>query len=99
VVAVVGALRQNGQIQLYRKDPTRTVLLKTANTPAVKAGTIAKLSIRVTPTTLYYRRYDTTTAGVTLKDSTYRGAYLYLGRSATTGHPGPGVSIGNAAFF
>jgi glycerophosphoryl diester phosphodiesterase len=92
-------LRQNGQLQLYRKEPTRTVLLKTITTPAVKTGTIAKLSIRVTPTTIYFRRYDTTVAATTVKDTKYRGTYLYLGRSATTGHPGPGISISNTAFF
>jgi hypothetical protein len=38
-------LRQNGSLELYRKSPTATVLLKKVATPALKAGTIAKISI------------------------------------------------------
>lgn len=91
-------LRQNGRLQLYRKESSRTLLLKTINTPAVKAGTTAKLSIRVNTTSVYFRRYDVTTAGATVRDAMYRGPHLYFGRSAGAGHEGPGVSFGNAVY-
>jgi hypothetical protein len=52
-----------------------------------------------TTTSIYFHRYDTKTSSATVKDPKYRGTYLYLGRSATTGHPGPGISLGNIAFF
>ncbi|MBO2446383.1 hypothetical protein J4573_04725 [Actinomadura barringtoniae] len=86
-------LRQNGQLQLYRKDPTRTVLLKTINTPALRTGTLAKIQIKITSTGIYIRRYDITSTGATIRDTHYRGTYLYLGRSAYTGHQGPGIAF------
>lgn len=92
-------LRQDGSLQLYRKEPTQTVLLKTVKTPAVTTGTTAKISVRVSATGVYFRRYDTTVAGVTVKDTKYRGPYLYLGRAADASHQGPGVSFSNFAYF
>ncbi|HZB32200.1 MAG TPA: glycerophosphodiester phosphodiesterase family protein [Streptosporangiaceae bacterium] len=91
-------LRQNGSLELYRKSPTATVLLKKVATPALKAGTIAKISIRVTATTVYARRYDVNGASVAATDGTYRGAYIYLGRAAAATAQGPGVSFDNVAF-
>jgi glycerophosphoryl diester phosphodiesterase len=92
-------LRQNGSLELYRKDPTATVLLKKVATPAVKAGTTAKISIQVSATTVYAHRYDVTSTAVSASDGTYRGAYIYLGRAAAAGAQGPGVSFDNVAFF
>ncbi len=92
-------LRQNGSLELYRKDPAATVLLKKVATPALKAGASAKISIRVTATTVYAHRYDVTSTAVTATDSTYRGTYIYLGRAASSTAQGPGVSFDNVAFF
>jgi glycerophosphoryl diester phosphodiesterase len=92
-------LRQNGQLQLFRKDPNGTVLLKTVQTPAIKSGTTAKISLHITAAGIYFRRYDTHVKGVTVPDTTYRGPYLYLGRSADPGHPGPATSFSDIAFF
>ncbi|MBG6091645.1 glycerophosphodiester phosphodiesterase [Actinomadura viridis] len=86
-------LRQNGQLQLYRKEPSRTVLLKTINTKALGTGTLAKLQIKVTTTGIYIRRYDITSAGATVNDTKYRGGYLYFGRSAYTNQQGPGITF------
>jgi glycerophosphoryl diester phosphodiesterase len=92
-------LRQNGSLELYRKTPTGTVLLKKVTTPALKTGTTAKISIQVSSTTVYAHRYDVTSTAVSAKDSTYRGSYIYLGRAASTTAQGPGISFGNIAFF
>nr|BFE29825.1 hypothetical protein GCM10010200_020760 [Actinomadura rugatobispora] len=86
-------LRQNGQLQLYRKEPSRTVLLKSINTKAPVTGTLAKLQIKVTGTGIYIRRYDVTSPGATVNDAKYRGPYLYLGRSAYAGQQGPGLTF------
>ncbi|WP_433334321.1 glycerophosphodiester phosphodiesterase [Spirillospora sp. CA-294931] len=86
-------LRQNGQLQLYRKDATRTVLLKTINTRRLATGTLAKLQIKVSGGGIYIRRYDVTSSGATVKDTRHRGAYLYLGRSASSRQQGPGVAF------
>jgi glycerophosphoryl diester phosphodiesterase len=92
-------LRQNGSLELYRKSPTATVLLKKVATPAVRAGTIAKISIRVTGTTVYAHRYDVSSTAISASDATYRGSYIYLGRAASATAQGPGVSFDNVAFF
>jgi glycerophosphoryl diester phosphodiesterase len=92
-------VRQDGRLQLYRKDPTGTTLLKTVNTPALTGGTTAKISLRVTSTGVYFRRYDTTVPGVTVNDTKYRGQYLYLGRAAGPTQQGPGVSFYNFGYF
>ena len=91
-------LRQNGSLELYRKDPTATVLLKKTATPALQAGTIAKISIRVTPTVVYARRYDIDGTPISVTDTRYRGKYIYLGRAASASAQGPGVSFDNVAF-
>ncbi|HEX6468205.1 MAG TPA: glycerophosphodiester phosphodiesterase family protein [Streptosporangiaceae bacterium] len=92
-------LRQNGSLELYRKDPTATVLLKKIATPALKTRTIAKISIRVSGTTVYAHRYDVTSTAIRATDTTYRGSYIYLGRAASSTAQGPGVSFDNVAFF
>lgn len=82
-------LRQNGSLQLYRKDPNGTKLLKTVKTAAVRAGTVARLAVTVSPETIEFRRIDGTDAGAEVTDSTYRGPYLFLGRPGS----GPQVSF------
>ncbi|WP_161602779.1 glycerophosphodiester phosphodiesterase [Thermomonospora catenispora] len=82
-------LRQNGSLQLYRKDPNKTKLLKTVKTPAIRAGTVARLAITVSPKTIEFRRTDGAGAGAVVADSAHRGPYLFLGRPGS----GPQVSF------
>jgi glycerophosphoryl diester phosphodiesterase len=92
-------LRQNGSLELYRKDPTVTTLLKKIATPAIKAGTVAKVAIRVTPTTVYAHRYDVTSTAISAADAKYRGGYIYIGRAAASTAQGPGVSFDHVEFY
>jgi glycerophosphoryl diester phosphodiesterase len=90
-------LRTNGSLSLYRKDPGHTVTLKTTSTPALKKGGVAKLRISVSGSTVSVSRYDGATKTITVKDSRYRGGYLFFGRNAYTGHQGPGLSFANVS--
>ncbi|MDN3351827.1 glycerophosphodiester phosphodiesterase family protein [Actinomadura sp. DC4] len=86
-------LRTNGQLGLYRKDAGKTVTLKTITTPAIKKGQTASLHITVSGTTVKVTRVDGPDKSVSAKDTKYRGKYLFLGRHASTGHQGPGVTF------
>jgi glycerophosphoryl diester phosphodiesterase len=86
-------LRTNGQLGLYRKDAGATVTLKTITTPALKKGQTASLHITVSGTTVTVTRVDGPDKTISVKDTKYRGSYLFLGRHASTGHEGPGVTF------
>jgi glycerophosphoryl diester phosphodiesterase len=86
-------LRTNGSLSLYRKDPGRTVTLKTISTPALKKGGVAMLRISVSGSTVTVTRYDGPDKTIKVKDGTYRGGYLFFGRNAYAGHQGPGLSF------
>ena len=86
-------LRADGTLGLYRKDPGRTVALKAIRTPAPVRGTVARLRITVTGSTVTVARTDVPGRAITVDDGTHRGRYLFLGRQAYAGHEGPGVSF------
>jgi hypothetical protein len=86
-------LRTNGRLGLYRKDAGTTVTLKTINTAALKTGQTASLHITVSGTTVTVTRVDGPDRTISVKDTKYRGRYLFLGRRASTGHEGPGVTF------
>ncbi|GAA4626492.1 hypothetical protein GCM10023196_034960 [Actinoallomurus vinaceus] len=90
----LAVLRGDGTLILYRKDAGHTTRLKSVKTPAPKKGTVAKLRITVSKSSITVTRYDGADKSVTVKDARYRGKYLYLGRYASTGHQGPGLSFG-----
>ncbi|MEV5751267.1 glycerophosphodiester phosphodiesterase family protein [Actinoallomurus sp. NPDC052308] len=93
----LAVLRRDGTLILYRKDAGHTTRLKSVRTPALKKGTIATLRISVTKSSVTVVRYDGPDKSITAKDSRYRGRYLYLGRYASTGHQGPGLSFGGVS--
>ncbi|MBA9004498.1 glycerophosphodiester phosphodiesterase [Thermomonospora cellulosilytica] len=82
-------LRQNGALQLYRKDPAGTTLLKTVQTAPVRAGTVARLAVTVSADAIEFRRTDGRDAGAEVEDAAHRGPYLFLGRPGS----GPQVSF------
>ena len=86
-------LHTDGRLGLYRKDAGATVTLKTITTPALKKGQTASLHITVSGTTVTVTRVDGPDKTVKAKDTKYRGRYLFLGRQASTGHEGPGVTF------
>jgi glycerophosphoryl diester phosphodiesterase len=88
-------LRTNGTLGLYRKDAGKTVTLKTLATPALKKGQVASLHISVSGSSVTVTRVDGPDKKITVKDTKYRGAYVFLGRHASAGHEGPGVSFAN----
>lgn len=88
-------LRQNGRLQLYRKDPNRTVLLRTVKTSAVRRGSVAKIKIVVDRSSVRFRRYDVAARDAVVRDGRYRGAHLFVGRAAHAGHEGPRISVSN----
>lgn len=88
-------LRTDGTLAVYRKDPTRTVLLGSIATPALSRGTIVKMRISVRGSTLTVTRYGVPDNTIRVDDATYRGGHLFLGRSASRGHQGPGLSFEN----
>jgi glycerophosphoryl diester phosphodiesterase len=86
-------LRTDGRLGLYRKDPGRTVPLKTIRTPPLKKGQVASLRVSVNGSTVAVTRGDGPKKTVSARDATYRGGYVFLGRQAYAGHEGPGVSF------
>jgi glycerophosphoryl diester phosphodiesterase len=90
-------LRRNGDLILYRKDPGHTKRLGSVTTPAPKKGATVKLRVAVSTSSVTVTRYEGADRSVTVKDSRYRGRYLYLGRHASTGHQGPGLSFGGVS--
>ena len=90
-------LRRDGTLILYRKDAGHTTRLKSVKTPTLKKGTTAKLRVVVSKSSVTVTRYDGPDKSITVKDAHYRGRYLYLGRYASTGHQGPGLSFGGVS--
>jgi glycerophosphoryl diester phosphodiesterase len=88
-------LRTNGTLGLYRKDAGKTVTLKTLATAALKKGQVASLHISVSGSSVTVTRVDGPDKKITVKDTKYRGGYVFLGRHASAGHEGPGVSFAN----
>ncbi|TQL98608.1 glycerophosphoryl diester phosphodiesterase [Actinoallomurus bryophytorum] len=88
-------LRTNGTLGLYRKDAGKTVTLKTLSTTALKKGHVAGLTISVSGSSVTVTRTDGPDKKITVKDTKYRGRYVFLGRHASAGHEGPGVSFAN----
>jgi glycerophosphoryl diester phosphodiesterase len=86
-------LRTNGTLALYRKDAGKTVTLKTITTAALKKGQTASLRITVSGSTVSVTRVDGPDKTIKVTDSKYRGGYVFLGRQASAGHEGPGVTF------
>jgi glycerophosphoryl diester phosphodiesterase len=83
-------LRVDGTLGLYREDPGRTVALKTVTTPPPRRNQAIHLRIAVEGGTVSVTRGHAT---ISVHDDTYRGRYVFLGRQASPGHEGPGVSF------
>ncbi|MGH3380880.1 MAG: hypothetical protein ACRDP6_39710, partial [Actinoallomurus sp.] len=86
-------LRTNGTLGLYRKDAGKTVTLKTITTAALKTGQTASLHISVSGSTVTVTRVDGPDKTIKVTDTKYRGGYVFLGRHASAGHEGPGLSF------
>jgi glycerophosphoryl diester phosphodiesterase len=86
-------LRTNGTLSLYRKDPGRTVALRTVRTAAPRKGQTVVLRVTVRGSTVKVTRVDGPDRTISVRDTRYRGGYVFLGRHASAGRQGPGVSF------
>lgn len=80
-------IRMTGEIDLRRHDvgsDEGEPLGKPVPGPKLVKGTWVPLRVEVTPTRLTFTRMDTG-ASISGEDSTHRGAYLHVGRSALDG--------------
>lgn len=78
-------MRPDGRLELYRHEAGRKdgVLLAGTGTPAAAAGEWLSFQLDVTPAHIRWSRTDTDPpAAVTARDSSYRGGYLHVGRTA-----------------
>ncbi|HEY3683483.1 MAG TPA: glycerophosphodiester phosphodiesterase family protein [Streptosporangiaceae bacterium] len=92
-------LRQNGSLELYRKDPGVTTQLgASVATPAITAGTDTQIRVTISGSSITVTRVDAVTPNsITATDSTYRGPYVYVGRHATSAALGPGITFHDAS--
>lgn len=72
-------LRENGSLQLYRRDEGAGLLLEEIATTSLSNGQVAELQIQVTTTDIIITRVDTSDS-FTVSDATYRKGYMHLGR-------------------
>lgn len=75
--------RANGDLQLFRHDPSSVQWLSTqlasTTTPAPSAGEEVIFQVDVTASSITLRRTDTMEpSDITTNDTTYRGAYIHL---------------------
>lgn len=82
-------LRVDGRLGLFQHvagDPAGKQLGPTVNTPAAGPGQWMRFKLDVTPTTVTWARLDQAASDViAVTDSTMRGGYLHVGRSAKDG--------------
>lgn len=81
--------RANGELQLYRHDPSPTDWISTqlasTTTPAPSAGEEVIFQVDVTASSITLRRTDLgEPSDVTTNDTTYRGAYIHLQTGSVT---------------
>lgn len=82
-------VRQNGSIEVARRDNGVASVLKTVSSGAITLGVETAFRIIVSPTTIAIRRLDAAGAVVaenTNDDATHRGGYFHLGASGVTGY-------------
>jgi hypothetical protein len=62
-------------------------------TAAPAKGQTVVLRVTVSGPTVKVTRVDGPDRTISVRDTRYRGGYVFLGRDASAGHQGPGVSF------
>lgn len=74
-------LRENGNLQLYRRDGDVAYIIGEVTTNSWEEGQTAEISIQVTQYEIIVKRIDTNQQ-FAVQDTIYRNGYLHLGRRA-----------------
>jgi glycerophosphoryl diester phosphodiesterase len=75
-------IRESGEMELYKRDDSGSVLMGEVMTTDIVEGTTVSLQIQVTNTQVIAKRLDTSHT-LTINSQAYRNGYLHFGRRFT----------------